>query len=136
MNTTLYNVGEDGKTREMEKQDGVAENAGHGVLTAMIIYALEDQLTSLMIDRCRPPASMQRLQSGEEQKREGDGRWRCGETGRQSCIRRQGLNRKPAFRRQQSLTCTLYLGLRGSASPLLYSLPVLVEYDECWELGA
>lgn len=38
MHAALYNVGENGKTREMEKHDGVAANAGHGTLTTMIAY--------------------------------------------------------------------------------------------------
>jgi hypothetical protein len=37
MHAALYNVSEDKNTREMEKHDGVAANAGHGLLSAMII---------------------------------------------------------------------------------------------------
>jgi hypothetical protein len=93
MHAALYSIGEDRKARDMEKHDGEVANAGHGALTAMIIYTFE----------YHPPiTSMQWLQGGwEEQKREGDRGCRCGETGRQSCVRRLELNRKPAFSQQR-----------------------------------
>jgi hypothetical protein len=83
----------------MEKHEGVAANAGHGVLTAMIAYTPKHYPTSLMICLDRPTKSMQMLQGGGAEE-EGGRCCRCGETGRQSCIQRLGRNRKPAFAQQ------------------------------------
>ena len=49
MLAALYTVGDDRKTREMEKHDGVAAKAGHGVLSAMAIY-IPEQLTQQPAD--------------------------------------------------------------------------------------
>jgi hypothetical protein len=49
MQAALYSIGELRKTREVVKHDGVAANAGHGALTAMIISISEYHPTSLMI---------------------------------------------------------------------------------------